>query len=633
MTFLEKLLTYRDKENDLNWEGSFLDYLQLVRENPRIAGTSHELVYRMIEAAGITELGDGRREYAFFSGTLFGLEDAIQLLVEEYFRPSAQRLDVRKRLLLLMGPVSGGKSTLVTLMKNGLESFTRTPEGAVYAIKGCPMQEEPLHLIPRELREEFRKEYGVHIEGDLCPVCRMTLEQEYGGRIEEMPVVRVLFSESDRTGIGTFAPSDPKSQDIADLTGSIDFSTITRYGSESDPRAYRFDGELNKANRGLMEFQEILKCDEKFLWNLLSLTQEGNFKAGRFALISADELIIAHTNETEYRAFISNKKNEALHSRMIVMRIPYNLKAGQEERIYRKLVDASGLNNQVHLAPGALWTASVFTVMSRLKEPKKPGIDLVKKMYLYDGVEVDGVKKADVDELMREHPDEGMSGVDPRYVINRISSALIKGSKSCINALDVLRSLKEGLDQHPSISREERERLLNLITLARKEYDHKAKTEVQRAFVYSFEESAHTMLNNYLDNVEAYCSGHKMKDPITSEERDPDEKLMRSIEEQIGVTENQKRAFREEILIKISSFARRGRQFEYTSHEPLKDAIEKKLFADLKDVIKITTSTLNPDETQVKRMNEVSKRLIEHHGYCATCANELMKYVGSLLNR
>ncbi len=633
MTFLEKLFTYRDKENDLFWEGSLLDYLQLVREDPKIAGTAHERVYRMIEHAGIRELGDGRREYAFFSDTLFGLEDSIQLLVEEYFRPAAQRLDVRKRLLLLMGPVSGGKSTLVTLMKNGLEAFTRTPEGAVYAIKGCPMQEEPLHLIPRELRDEFRREYGVQIEGDLCPVCRMKLMNEHGGRIEEMPVERILFAESGRRGIGTFAPSDPKSQDIADLTGSIDFSTITTYGSESDPRAYRFDGELNKANRGLMEFQEILKCDEKFLWNLLSLTQEGNFKAGRFALISADELIIAHTNETEYRAFISNKKNEALHSRMIVMRIPYNLKVGQEERIYRKLVDASGLNDQVHLAPGALGTASVFTVLSRLKEPKKPGLDLVKKMYLYDGQELDGVKSADIDELRREYSDEGMSGVDPRYVINRVSSALIKGGKSCINALDVLRSLKEGLDQHPSISKEERERLLNLITLARKEYDHKAKTEVQRAFVYSFEESAHTMLNNYLDNVEAYCSGHKMHDPITSEERDPDEKLMRSIEEQIGVTENQKRAFREEILIKISSLARRGRPFEYTSHEPLKDAIEKKLFADLKDVIQITTSSLNPDETQVKRMNEVSRRLIEHHGYCAICANELMKYVGSLLNR
>ena len=139
-------------------------------------------------------------------------------------------------------------------------------------------------------------------------------------------------------GIGTFSPSDPKSQDIADLTGSIDFSTIGEYGSESDPRAYRFDGELNKANRGIMEFQEMLKLDEKFLWHLLSLSQEGNFKAGRFALISADELVVAHTNETEYRAFIANKKNEALQSRIIVIPIPYNLRVSDEVRIYEKLI-------------------------------------------------------------------------------------------------------------------------------------------------------------------------------------------------------------------------------------------------------------------------------------------------------
>jgi serine protein kinase len=389
---------------------------------------------------------------------------------------------------------------------------------------------------------------------------------------------------------------------------------------------------LNKANRGLMEFQEMLKCDEKFLWNLLSLTQEGNFKAGRFALISADELIVAHTNETEYRSFIANKKNEALHSRMIVMRIPYNLRVSEEERIYQKLIEQSDIRG-VHMAPATLWTAAVFSVLSRLKESKKPGMDPIKKMYLYDGVEVDGVKSGDAQELKKEYNDEGMSGADPRYVINRISSALIKGDKPCINALDVLKSLRDGLDQHASISKEERERLLNFITLARKEYDHKARTEVQRAFVYSFEESAHTMMNNYLDNVESYCNGFKMKDPITEEENDPDEKLMRSIEEQIGVTENQKRAFREEILIKISTLARRGRKFEYTSHDKLKEAIEKKLFEDLKDVVKITTSVKNPDETQLKRINEVSGRLIEHHGYCAVCANELMKYVGSLLNR
>ncbi|QYR23146.1 PrkA family serine protein kinase [Paenibacillus sp. sptzw28] len=632
MLFLDKLADYRESENKLHWEGTFVEYLDLVRERPEIAGLGHDRIYRMIEAAGINDLEEGRREYKFFSSELFGLEDDLQILVEEYFRPAAQRLDVRKRLLLLMGPVSGGKSTLVALLKKGLEKYSRTDAGAVYAIKGCPMQEEPLHLVPLELRPDFYREYGVKIEGDLCPVCRLRLETEFDGRMENMPVARVLFSEAKRVGIGTFAPSDPKSQDIADLTGSIDFSTISQYGSESDPRAYRFDGELNKANRGLMEFQEMLKCDEKFLWNLLSLTQEGNFKAGRFALISADELIVAHTNETEYRSFISNKKNEALHSRMIVMRIPYNLKVTQEERIYSKLIDQSNIHG-VHLAPATLWTAAVFSVLSRLKESKKPGMDPIKKMYLYDGVEVDGAKSGDAQELKKEFNDEGMSGVDPRYVINRISSALIKGDKSCINALDVLKSLKEGLDQHASIMKEERERLLNLITLARKEYDHKARTEVQRAFVYSFEDSARTLMNNYLDNVEAYCNGFKMKDPITEEEREPDEKLMRSIEEQIGVTENQKKAFREEILIKISTMARRGRKFDYTSHEKLKEAIEKKLFEDLKDVVKITTSVKNPDENQLKRINDVSARLIEHHGYCAVCANELMKYVGSLLNR
>src|SRR5690606_5780587 len=253
------------------------------------------------------------------SDLLFGLEETIRTLVEEYFQPSAERLDVRKRLLLLMGPVSGGKSTIVSLLKRGLERYTRTDAGAVYGIKGCPMHEEPLHLIPESLRAEFYEEYGIHIEGTLCPVCRHRLDTEWEGDVGRVPVERILFSEERRVGIGTFAPSDPKSQDISELTGSIDFSTIATYGSESDPRAYRFDGELNIANRRMMEFQEMLKCDEKFLWNLLSLTQEGNFKAGRFALISADELVIAHTNEAEYRHFISNKKNEALHSRIIVI--------------------------------------------------------------------------------------------------------------------------------------------------------------------------------------------------------------------------------------------------------------------------------------------------------------------------
>lgn len=631
MDILNKVKQYREEEEQLKWEGTFREYLEIIKRNPEVAQTAHSRVYHMIQKAGYTE-EEGKRVYHFFGDEIFGIEESIENLVEEYFHPAAKRLDVRKRILLLMGPVSGGKSTIVTMLKRGLEEFSRTDEGAVYAIKGCPMHEDPLHLIPHHLREDFYNEYGVRIEGSLSPLNTMRLEKEYAGRIEDVMVERIFFSEDKRTGIGTFSPSDPKSQDIADLTGSIDFSTIAEYGSESDPRAYRFDGELNKANRGMMEFQEMLKCDEKFLWHLLSLTQEGNFKAGRFALISADELIVAHTNEAEYRSFIANEKNEALHSRIIVMPIPYNLKVSQEERIYNKMIKESDMAH-VHIAPHALRVAAIFTILTRLKESKKNGIDLVKKMRLYDGESVEGLNQGDLDELQTEFPDEGMDGIDPRYVINRISSTIIRKEVPSINALDVLRSIKDGLDQHPSISQEDKEKYLNYISIARREYDKIAKKEVQKAFVYSYEESAKTLMDNYLDNVEAFCNQNKLRDPLTGEELSPDEKLMRSIEEQIGISENAKRAFREEILIRISAYARKGKKFDYRSHDRLREAIQKKLFADLKDVVKITTSTQTPDEQQLKKINEVVARLIDDYGYNSTSANELLRYVGSLLNR
>ncbi|MFZ5898233.1 MAG: PrkA family serine protein kinase [Bacillota bacterium] len=631
MDFLRRLGEHRSSEKSLLWSGTFSDYLEIVRANPAVCQLAHARIYNMIREEGYEE-HEGVRRYNFFARELFGLDKTLEKLVEEYLHPAARRLDVRKRILLLMGPVSGGKSTLVNLLKRGLERYSRTDKGAVYAIEGCPMHEEPLHLIPRELREEFAREFGVYIEGELCPVCRVMVDNVYGGQIEDVPVERILLSEERRIGIGTFSPSDPKSQDIAELTGSIDFSTIAEYGSESDPRAYRFDGELNIANRGIMEFQEMLKCDEKFLWNLLSLSQEGNFKAGRFALIYADEMIVAHTNETEYRNFINNKKNEALVSRMIVLKVPYNLRVSDEIRIYEKLISQSDMRH-VHIAPHALRAAAIFSVLSRLKESKKQGMDIVKKMKLYDGEDVEGFRKQDVYELQTEHPEEGMTGVDPRYVVNRLCSALIRTKARCINPLDILRALKDGLDQHPSITAEEREKMLNFIAIARREYDEIAKKEVQKAFVYSYEESAKVLFENYLDNVEAFANGVKIRDPITDEELDPDEKLMRSIEEQIGISENAKRAFREEILIRLSSYARQGRRFSYHSHERLREAIEKKLFADLKDVVKITTSTKTPDARQLQRINEVSAVLIKDYGYCPACANELLRYVGSLLNR
>jgi serine protein kinase len=632
----ERLEDLRREHEALRWEGTFRDYFELVAQNPRIAQLSHARINDMVHAAGVERLNEGTQHevlsYNFFATELFGIEEPIARIVE-YFKSAAQRLEVRKRILLLMGPVGGGKSTIVNMLKRGLEEWTRTQGGSVYAIKDCPMHEEPLHLIPHQLRAEVEKHYGIYIEGDLCPQCRYSLEKTYGGRHEDVKVHRVAFSEKERVGIGTFSPSDPKSQDITELTGSIDLSTIGEVGVESDPRAYRFDGELNIANRGLMEFVEMLKVDEKFLYSLLTLSQEQSIKTGRFAMIYADEVILSHSNENEYIAFAGNRKSEALQDRIILVKVPYNLRVSQEERIYDKLLHQSEALRNVHLAPNTLKVAAMFAVMTRLEEPKRQNVDIVKKMKLYDGEDVEGYKSKDVRELKEETIREGMDGISPRYIINRLSSALVRDGVTCINPIDALRAIKDGFEQHTGIGAEQRERYLNHISQARKEYDELAKIEVQRAFVYSFEEMARTMCNNYLDNVEAFCNKERIKDPITEEEMDPDEQLMRSIEEQIGISENAKNTFRQEILIRISSYARKGKPFEYNSHERLKEAIEKKIFADLKDVVKITTSAKTPDPDQLRRINEVVDRLVKEHGYCPVCANELLTYVGTLLSR
>lgn len=631
MDIFKKIDNHLKNHKIEDWEGTFRDYLSLVLKQPQLSQRAHSRLYNMIRAAGVNVDDDGKETYAFFEKDLFGIEEPLAQVVE-YFKAAAMGSDVGRRILLLYGPPSSGKSQLVILLKRGLESHCQTPEGAVYGIADCPQHEEPLNLMPHDLRKDFETETGIHIEGELCPLCSLNLHEKYQGDIYRMPVKRIYFSEKERIGIGTFVPSDPKSQDISELVGSIDLSTIGDFGSESDPRAYRFDGELNVANRGLMEFIEMLKADERFLYVLLTLSQEKNIKTGRFPLIYADECVISHTNETEFNEFLGNKKSEALHDRMIMVRIPYNLKVSQEERIYEKLLRQTNLQD-MHLAPHTLHVAAIFAVLSRLEEPKMNGLTLSKKLKLYDGDDVEGFRQKDV-KMIRENTErEGMDGISPRFIINRISSSLIKPDTRCINPIDVLRAIKEGIDTQGQIKKPDRERFNNLIADARREYDEIARTDVQKAFFVSFEEEAITLLDNYLDNVEAYLDQTKLTDPITGEEVAPDEKLMRSIEEKVQVPEHGKDSFRNEIFRKVAMAHRHGEKFDYTTHEKLKDAIEKQLFEERRDTIKLTITSRSPDNEQLRKLNEVVDTLVSREGYCADCANELLKYVSSLLAR
>lgn len=628
MDFWEELRAYHGREEEKKWEGTFREYLNLVIDNPRVARSAHTRLYDVILEKGVGGEGNDKT-YAFFEGKIFGLEDVLQHLVEDYLRPAARRLDVRRRILVLVGPVGSGKSTIVELLKRGLEEYSRSDGGALYAIRDCPMGEEPLHLIPRELRPEFHRRYGILVEGDLCPRCRMMVEEVYKGRIEEVPVQRVFISEQDRRGIGTFSPSDPKSQDIAELTGSIDFSTIGEYGSESDPRAFRFDGELNVANRGLMEFRELFKCDERFLYNLLSLSQEGQIKAGRFALISADEVVIAHSNIPEYRSFVENPRNEALRSRLFVILVPYNLRVSEEVKIYAKLIRESEV--RVHVAPYSLWVAAVFAVLTRLRESKKQGVSLAIKMRLYDGERIEGFSQRDVADLKSEARDEGTTGIDPRYVFNCLSAAAAAQESGCLTPREVLRHLKRGLSRYPGIKNEERERYLNLLALAYKEYVRVLTRDLRRVVLAVFRGSACQLFSEYIRQVEAFVHEKRVTNPLTGEETAPDEELMRSVEEEIGVSEVGKKIFREELMAWVIARRREGQGLDFSSHSRLAEAIEKKFFAELKRTLKFGLG--GTDVVKGGHVEEVIKELVANHGCCSICARDMVRQGLTFLSR
>ena len=626
-----KIDEHTQKYRVSHWDGTFRDYLPMVLENPKLAQLAHARIYDMVRSYGVDIDDQANERFHFFARELFGIDDALAKVVE-YLKAAAMGSEVGKRILMLYGPPSSGKSQLVILLKRGLEAYTHTEAGAVYAITHCPQHENPLHLIPHPLRQDLLDDYGIYIEGELCPMCALNLRDKYDKDIYRVPVQRIFFSEKDRTSIGTFVPSDPKSQDISELVGSIDLATVGEFGAESDPRAYRFDGELNIANRGMIEFIEMLKADERFLYILLTLTQEKNIKTGRFSLIYADEFVIAHTNEAEFKEFLADKKSEALQDRMIMVQMPYNLKASAEVKIYEKLLKRASIG-PMHLAPHALDVAAMFAVLSRLEEPKMAGLTLVKKMRLYDGQEVEGFRQKDIKLIKAQTEREGMDGISPRFVINRISTSLIKPDMHCINPIDVLRALKDGVEQQSQFKKVDRECYANLIADARREYDEIARTDVQKAFFVSFEKEALTLLDNYLDNVEAYLDKNKLIDAITGEEVPPNEILMRSIEEKIQVPDHGKESFRNEIFRKVAMANRRGETFDYTTHEKLKEAIEKQLFEERRDTIKLTIASRSPDTEQLRKLNEVVETLVTREGYCAECANELLKYVSSLLAR
>lgn len=669
----------------LNEEMSFEDYLDKVRSVPKLSRNSFQYVYDMIMAKGTSTFERYRKTYTryhFFNDSeipIFGLEETLQDLVD-FIHGAAGGYGTERRVLLLHGPVGSAKSTICRRLKRGLESYSRTPEGAWYTYKWVnlpkeddelgpaiftessdvsPLNENPLKLMPENMRNEFLKDinslhrektaevdrdslYELICEGDLNPRCKLFMKMllnRYKGDwtqvvTNHIRVIRRVHSEIDRCGIGTFQPKDEKNQDSTELTGDMNFRMIGHFGTDSDPRAFNFDGEFQVANRGVCEFIEMLKLANEFLYDLLGVSQEHQIKPKKFSQIVVDELIIAHTNNPEYERLKNNQFMEALRDRTVKVDVPYLVRWSDEIKVLEQDY-GPGLVKQ-HIMPHTLEIAALFAILTRLQDDPDQKLDLRDKAKLYDGRSMPGWTEDSVKELRDKYPNEGMiGGVSARFVQDKISNCLAR-HKKYVNVFHVMSELKEGLGNSSLITKvEDKKRYEFCLELAIKELDEILKNEVQRALV-SDAKAMERLCNKYIDNVMAFVNKEKMVNPITNQPMEPDERLMRSIEEKAGIPEQGCDDFRRSISTFLGTQARRGKEFKWDSNEELRRAIEAKVFEDIKDTIKLSSLTkeaveLDPDLQE--KIDAIKSRLVAQYGYNKQSATDVLDYVSSIFAR
>jgi len=619
------------------FEGTFLDYLELVQQDPSIIKSAHQRLYGALEKHGFENMPDSNprkskvfeneniKVYDYFKDHFFGMEKVIMKLMR-FLKSASHKGEESRQVLLLMGPVGAGKSALTEHVKRALEGER------YFHLKDDPQRGEPLQLVPRSLREVFSEKLNTPIDGDISPVVRHDLLEKYKGKYENYPIVETSFSQRGRRGIASVPPMDANSQDVSVLIGSVDISKLDEY-AEDDPRALSLNGAFNVGNRGIVELVEVFKNEIEFLHTIITATQEKRIPSpGKSDMLHFDGVILAHCNEAEWNRFQSEHTNEAILDRIVKINVPYCLELDQEVKIYEKMLGLS--NFSCHIAPHTLRVAAMFSVMSRLKESGK--CDLLTKMKIYNGEEViekGRVKKVDIKDLREETSNEGMKGISTRFITKALDNALTDSESSMITPISVMESLTSMIKDQ-IIDEEFKRHCLQIIQqTVREEYLKILENEIAKAFVSAYEEQAQSLFDSYLDNAEAYVNQIKLKDRVTKEEREPDDKFMKSIEEQIGITGSAKDGFRHDVTSYMFAQMRRGSKIDYSSYEPLKEAIESYLISSVKDMARIVTKSKTRDDDQKKKYNEMIQTMIDEYGYTADSAEEILAYASNNLWR
>jgi serine protein kinase len=634
--FQDLILKDRDARQHQHYDVSFLEYLNMVKKDPDIAKLAHKRMYDIIVSSGVESIKteDHQRlkriygketikRYKFFESDFYGIDKTIMEIVR-YFHSAAMRGEESRQVLYMVGPVGSGKSSLMESLKKALEQHP-----PIFVLKDCPMREEPLHLIPKHLRDEFSQILGVNIEGDLCPVCRYRLIHEYQGEYENFRVVTTDFSIRSRKGIAVVPPVDPNNQDTSVLVGSVDISKMDLY-PEDDPRVLSLNGAFNAGNRGLVEFIEIFKNDVEYLHTILTATQEKSIPSpGKNSMIYFDGIILAHSNESEWNKFKSDHTNEAILDRIVKIEVPYCLELDEEVKIYQKILKRS--NFKAHIAPHTIEMASIFAIISRLTPSSK--VDIISKMHLYNGEEVlqkDATQRVDIRELREEAGREGFEGISTRFIMKAIDNALSESEHDCINPIILLDSLAKSVKASDFGEEEKKKLMAYLQDVVRKEYNRILEKEVTKAFIHGYREQAEALFNNYLDHAEAFVNKSKLKDINTGEELDPDEEFLSSIEAQLGLTGNAAKGFRHDVTAYMFTLLRNNKKIEYECYEPLKEAIEKKLTASVIELSRIITQARVRDSEQSEKYNQMVDEM-KRNGYCEHCCNVILKYAANNL--
>ena len=636
--FLAAIKDHQSSKTNEKFAGVLSDYLRILEETPSVCALAHRRLYDTIVSCGITRMsesdarcnnvfnGEELKTYDYFQSSFFGMEVALKKIMR-FLHSAAMKGEESRQVLLLLGPVGAGKSALVEHIKQALEGTD-----PIYYIQDCPIREEPLHLIPRSLRNKFKEAYNLTIEGDLCPVCRYRLLNEFDGNYTQMPIATSTFSIRGRRGIGVVPPMDPNTQDTSILIGSEDISKLDLY-PEDDPRVLSLNGAFNVGNRGIVEFVEVFKNEIEFLHTMITATQEKSVPSpGKQAMIYFDGVILSHCNEAEWNKFKSEHTNEAILARIVRVNVPYCLEYEQEVKIYKKLLGGSDFNS--HIAPHTLELASMFAVLSRLKPTSK--VDPLTKMKIYNGEEIIEkglIKKVDINDLREEVRDEGMTGISTRFIMKAVDNALADSDKNMITPISMRDSLIRQVKEQITNEEVRKHYLLFLQKTLHEEYLKILEKEITKAFVSAYEEQAESLFNNYLDHAEAYVNKTKVKDRVTNEEMLPDESFLTSIEEQIGIKGTARDNFRADITSYMFAKLRRNENIDWRSYGPLKEALENKLVASVKQISRIVTKSKSRDNKQQRKYNSMVSTLMEDYGYNEDSAEEVIKFAANNLWR